>query len=401
MHFLFVSLSLGLVAFLIAMQTAYVITGNAVFERMVKFWGRLYVINYGVGIISGIVMEFQFGLNWSGLTAMFGDVFGGALALETLVAFFVEATLLGAWIFGWGVLGRKTHLALLWLIGITAYISAFWILTANAFLQHPVGHEVSGGRGRLVDFGALLNNPNLWDAFSHVVFVSLIVGSMFVAGVSAWHFIRRTEHVQVFGKSLRMALAVLPFAVFGTIHFGMLQVVVIGDTQPLKRAVIDADTAGAADLQAQMVARFGPGDYIPPDWVGTLFEVMLNGGFGLMLLSMLLAVLLIRSWVIRLRVPLYLLVALIPLPFALVVAGWLVREVGRQPWTVYQLLTTEQAMSDLPPAAVLGSFVAFTTVLLVLAAVNYTLIARFAGRGPQDDAFGTSLDAVAPAATTV
>ncbi|MFF4989369.1 cytochrome ubiquinol oxidase subunit I [Streptosporangium saharense] len=393
-HFLFVSLSLGLVVFVVAMETAYVVTGRALFERMTKFWGRLYVVNYGVGIIGGIVMELQLGLNWSGLTQAFGDAFGGALAMETLVAFFVEATLLGAWIFGWGVLGRKTHLVLIWLVAITAYVSAMWILAANAFLQHPIGDT------HLTGFGALLSNPNLWDAFLHVAAASLVVGSVFVAGVSAWHLIRRTEEATFFRRSLRMAVAVLPVGTFAAVHWGMLQILVITANQPMKLAVMEGDPARMANLQRQLTEAYGPGDYVPPQWIETAFQVMTQAGFGLVLLSVVLVVLLRRDWLIRLRVPLYALVAVIPVPFALVVLGRLVREVGRQPWTVYGLLSTREAVTDVPAGAVLVSFVATTLVMLALVVTGYWLIARLARRGPEDDAFGSRLETLEPVGTT-
>lgn len=394
-HFLFVALSLGLVLFVIAMETAYVVTGDAVFERMTKFWGRLYVVGYGLGVIGGIVVELQFGLNWSTLTTGFGDAFGGALALETLTAFFVESVLLGAWIFGWGVLGRKTHLALIWLVGVSAYASALWILAANAYLQHPVGTPDGGGR-YLAAFGALLRNPNLRDALLHVVFASLVVGSTFVAGVSAWHLLRRTDEASFFRRSLRMAVAALPAGTLATVHWGMLQLVVIEDTQPMKLAVIEGDRGGAAALRQQFAGVFGAGDYAPPGWVGVAYQVMLRAGFGLVLLSVVLVALLFRDRIVRLRVPLHVLVAAIPVPFALVVTGWLVREVGRQPWTVYGLLTTGRAVTSMSPGAALAVFLATTGVMTALAVTGYRLIARFARRGPEDGAFGTPLGQIEP-----
>ncbi|MEU7916028.1 cytochrome ubiquinol oxidase subunit I [Microbispora bryophytorum] len=384
-HFLFVTLSLGLVVFVIAMETAYVVTGNVMFERMTKFWGRLYVVNYGAGIIGGIVVELQFALNWSTLTKGFGDAFGGALALETLTAFFVESTLLGAWIFGWGVLGRKTHLVLIWLVGISAYVSALWILAANAFLQHPVGAPDAGGR-HLAGFGALLRNPSLRDALLHVVFASLIAGSVFVAGVSAWHLLRRSGEAAFFRRSLRMAVAVLPVGTFATVHWGMLQLVVIQDTQPMKLAVLEMT---------------GTGDYAPPEWVGVAYQVMLRTGFGLVLLSVALVALLFRDRIIRLRVPLCVLVAAIPVPFGLVVTGWLVREVGRQPWTVYGLLTTEQAVTSMSANVVLTTFLTTAGVMSVLAVAACRLIARLARRGPEDGAFGTPLGQAEPVGTAM
>ncbi|SDQ69884.1 cytochrome ubiquinol oxidase subunit I [Thermostaphylospora chromogena] len=394
-HFMFVSLTLSLVIYLAIMQTAWVVTGKSVYERAVKFWGRLYVVNYGLGLITGIVMEFQLGMGWSGLTTRFGDLLGPALAVETLVAFTLEVTLLGLWIFGWGTLGKKTHLVVIWLVALTAYASVLWILAANAFLQNPVGHQIRDGRAHLVDVGALLSNPSLWDAAAHVFFAALTVGSVFVAGISAYHFIKRTTETELFGKSLRLSLLLLPVAAYATVHYGMMQILVIGKTQPLKLALIEGASAQADALRDQLSEQIGPGHFLAPDWVTTLFSVMQGAGFALVLISTAGAILLIRNWVIRLRVPLYLLVALIPVPFAIVVVGWLVREIGRQPWTVYGQLLTAEAVSDLSPVSVTVSFPVFTLVLVTLAVLDYRLLAAYAKRGPQDDAFGARFDSTA------
>ncbi|GAA3114200.1 cytochrome ubiquinol oxidase subunit I [Nonomuraea salmonea] len=181
-HFLFVALTLGLATLLAVVQTTATISGKDVHLRMTRFWGQLYIINYAMGIVTGLVMEFQLGLSWSGLTNYAGDVFGSALAIETLVAFFVESTFLGLWIFGWNKLNRWAHLALIWVVTLTAYASAFWILVANGFLQNPVGHVVEGGRLRLTDFGAMVANPAAQAAFWHVLVGGLIVGGFFMAG---------------------------------------------------------------------------------------------------------------------------------------------------------------------------------------------------------------------------
>lgn len=391
-HFLFVTLSLGLVPFVAAMQTAWVVTGKPVYRRMTKFWGKIYVINYGLGIITGLVMEFQFGMSWSGVTKVTGNVFGAPLALETLVAFFLESTFLGLWLFGWNQLPKKVHLALIWLVGITAYLSTFWVLMANAFLQHPVGYEMRDGVGYLTDFGALMANPNLWDSLLHIVFAALLAGGLFVAGVSAWHFIKRTGETEVFRRSLRFGLAVAPIAAYAIIHFGFMQENVIEQNQPMKLATIYQDPAGIAAAQRDLAAQFGPGNYAPPSWISIPYQVMVNASFVLALTLSVFLVLLFRNWVVRIRVPLYLLVALIPVPFLLVIGGWLVREIGRQPWAVYGVVTTEKAVSEVSGSTVFISFVAFTAVLLVLAAIDYWLIARQVRRGPDDTVFGASLE---------
>src|SRR3954470_9573523 len=185
-HFLFVLLTLGLVTLVAVMQTRSTLGGRPVLERMTRFWGRIYVVNYALGIATGIVMEFQFGLNWSGLSTYAGDVFGAPLAIETLVAFFLESTFLGLWIFGFGRLPKWLHLALIWLVTLTAYASALFIMLANSSLQNPVGSRLEGGTLRLDDFGALFSNPALAASLPHVVSAAILTGGFFVVGVSAW-----------------------------------------------------------------------------------------------------------------------------------------------------------------------------------------------------------------------
>ncbi|MEU9507205.1 cytochrome ubiquinol oxidase subunit I [Micromonospora sp. NPDC048170] len=399
-HYLFVTLSLGLVLFVVAFQTLWTFRKDPVHERLTKFWGRLYVVNYGAGIIGGLVMEFQFGLNWAGLAHVTGNVLGGPIAIETLVAFFIEATFLGMWIFGWGRIPRLLHLGLIWVVAITAYVSAYWILAANAFLQHPVGHEIRDGVAFLTDFGALMRNPNLLDAVQHVVSAAVVTGALFVAGVSAWQLLRRTPDVIEFRRSLRFAVVALPIGVYPAIHFGFLQEVVIEQSQPGKLAAMYADPERTLRVQQELAARFGPGDWLPPDWVSVPYQIMMQTTFGLALLSIVLLVLLIRNWVVRLRVPLYLLVALIPVPFVLVICGWLVREVGRQPWAVYGVLSTEDAASPLSTGAAAASFTGFAVVLGGLVLLNIVLLGRFARRGIEDDALGMPLGATLGSSTS-
>ncbi|MEU4807055.1 cytochrome ubiquinol oxidase subunit I [Actinosynnema sp. NPDC023587] len=358
-HFLFVLLTLGLVTLVAVTQTRAALSGDPVHARMTRFWGRIYVVNYALGIATGIVVEFQFGLNWSGLSHYAGDVFGAPLAIETLVAFFLESTFLGLWIFGWDRLNRWVHLALIWLTALTAYASALWIMVANAFLQHPVGHEERDGVLRLVDFSALVANPLFTTAFGHVVLAALTVGGVFVTGVSAYHFVKRTTEVDFFRRSLRLGVVVTALATPALTGLGFAQFPVLARFQPTK--VADAG-AGA---------------------VGLGFMVQI--GFLLTLVSWATLPLLFRDWVVRLRFPLYLMVIGIPLPFVAAVGGWVFREMGRQPWLVYGLLRTEDAVSAVSRDAMLFSFVAFTAVFVVLAVADWVLIARLVRRGPVDE----------------
>ncbi|MGA4725935.1 cytochrome ubiquinol oxidase subunit I [Micromonospora taraxaci] len=382
-HFLFVVVTLGLVTLLVAMQTAWVLTGNPKWERLTRYWGQLYVINYVLGIATGIVMEFQFGLNWSGLSRYVGNVFGAPLAIETLVAFFLESTFLGMWIFGWHRLGKGVHLALLWGVAITAYASAFWIMVANSWLQNPVGYEVRDGIAHLTDFGALLTNPSLGMAFGHVVSAALLVGGMLMAAVSAWHLIRRTPDFALFRTSLRIGVVTSAFAITMVQGFGFAQFGPVRAVQPTK---FGQGPEGQA-LIAEWTTRFGPGDYTPPVLANVGLGFMILIGFTLGCVWFLLP-LLFRDWIIRLRFPLWLILLALPLPFVAVILGWIAREVGRQPWVAYGLLPTEQAVSPVGAPVMLTSLIGFSLLLGTLAVTNWVLLARHAARGAADPALG-------------
>ncbi|GGS72230.1 cytochrome ubiquinol oxidase subunit I [Planobispora rosea] len=384
-HFLFVALTLGLATLIAIMQTRATLTRSAVHERMTRFWGRLYVINYAMGIVTGLVMEFQLGMAWSGLTHFAGNVLGGSLAMETLVAFFVESTFLGLWIFGWDRLNRWAHLGVFWVVTLTAYASAYWVLVANGFMQNPVGAEVSGGVLRLTDAAAVLGNPTALTAFGHVLSASLVVGAFFVTGVSAYHLRRRTAEREFFRRSLRIGVftglpALLAVAAFGGAGFAFVQ--------PTKEALFEGDAAEVARLQAEAVTAHGSAaglaDHLPPMGLVQAGAILMFIAFVVMLVvavpSALLAlsrraVLGMRSWHV-------VLIAAIPLPFAAVLGGWVFREVGRQPWAVYGLLTTEEALSDLSPGVLRFSLTAFAVLFALLVAVNVWMLARNARRGP-------------------
>jgi cytochrome d ubiquinol oxidase subunit I len=392
-HFLFVLVTLGLVTLLVYLQTAWFVTRKPVYERLTRFWGTFYLVNYALGITTGIVMEFQFGLNWSGLSRYVGNVFGAPLALETLVAFFLESTLLGMWIFGWHRLRRGAHLALLYGVAITAYASAFWILVANAWLQHPVGYRVENGIAHLTDFGALLSNPAFGNAFGHVVSAALTTGGFLVAGISAWQLIRRTPDYEAFRKSLRIGVVTASIGVTLVIGFGFAQFGYLGDIQPTKLGSDEDKAAAAADF----AARFGgsPADYLPPTWVGAPLGFMILIAFALMWIWVFIPFF-YRDWIIRLKLPLYLLLIATPLPFVAAIFGWLVREVGRQPWVVYGLLRTEDAVTKTSGAVMLTSYIGFTVLLLGLAAADWVLLARVAHRGTADPALGRRPDEPLP-----
>jgi cytochrome d ubiquinol oxidase subunit I len=353
------------------LQTRWTRSGAPDLERMTKYWGNLYVINYALGIITGLVMEFQFGLNWSGLPHTVGNLFGAPLALETIIAFFAESTLLGLWILGWGRIPEKAHLALIWLVTLTAYFSTFFIMVANGFMQHPVGYATRNGTIVLKSWGALLTNSGMFYGLIHLVFGALTTGGFFIAGVSAYHLARNTGEKEFFRRSLWIGLILGGVASLATVGLGYAQYGYLKSAQPAKYATMTGKPVS------------GPA---PPDWISTPLNVML--GIGIILVAVALAAVLFREQFLRSRIVLWGLVVLIPLPFLALVCGWLVREVGRQPWIVYGLVRTTQAASPASTAAVLLSLIAFSAIYIALAAVDYQLIARAAKRGPRDDIFG-------------
>jgi len=378
-HFLFVLVTLGLVTLLVILQTAWAITGKDSYDRQTRFWGRLYVINYFLGIATGVVLELQFGLSWSGLSHYLGNVFGAPLVMETLVAFFLESTFLGLWIFGRGRLNKWVHTALIWLVALTAYLSVFWVMVANSFLQHPVGYQENpDGIIELTDFGALLGNANLLMALPHVVFAAVATGGFLMAGISSWHLIRNTAEYEFFRTSLRLGLVTAFVGAFFTMGFGYAQFASILDNQPTKLGDDAARQAAVADF----TARFGPDDYLPPVYanVGLGFMIMIG---TLLFLVGLFIPLLYKDLLIRAKVPLVLLILAIPWPFIASVLGWLMREGGRQPWAAYGLLKVSDAVSPgLNASQMMTGYWIFTAVLAVLALTNWALIARFAHRGP-------------------
>ncbi|MFI8293906.1 cytochrome ubiquinol oxidase subunit I [Streptomyces sp. NPDC085614] len=389
-HFLFVALTLGLATVVAVLQTVATIGRKPLHARMVRFWGQLYVINYAVGIVTGIVMEFQFGMSWSGLTHEAGNVLGASLAVETIVAFFVESTFLGLWIFGWNRLGRWAHLATIWVVTLTAYLSAYWILVSNGFLNHPVGHRTDDGELVLDDPVAVLTNPSALLAFGHVLAGALLTAGFFMAGVSAHHLFRRTAEGEFFGRSLRIGVFLAFPALMVTAVFGGLQFSALSTFQPMKSAVFGGKAAEIARVQADLTARYGPGDYVPSEaWTRGGGLVMLLC-FALMMYLTFAGVILacFKKAVLRFRLWHLALMAAVPLPYLAMIGGWVFREAGRQPWVVYGLLRTEDAVSDLSPTTMRISLAVFTTLFVLLLVLDAWLLVRHARRGPVDSGLG-------------
>ncbi len=427
-HFLFVPLTIGLALLMAIVETAWVRTRNPVYLRTVKFWGKLFLINFAIGVATGIVQEFQFGMNWSSYSRFVGDVFGAPLAMEGLVAFFLESTFLGLWIFGWDRLSPRLHAACMWLVSAGTIASAYFILAANSFMQHPVGIEVDSatGRPRLTDIGAVLFQPLQLVTFGHVLAACLLTGAVVMTGVSAY-FLARRRDVDVFRPSLRLGLVGVVIGSLAVIVSGDVQGRVMTDVQPMKMAAAEAlyDTTshaslsllsigtldgsretfavrvpgllsfmatggvkgtveGINDIQQQYQQRFGPGDYRPniPVTYWT-FRAMMGIGFALLAVG--LAGLWLtrrrrlpdRAWVWRLAT------LAIVLPFVGNSVGWIFTEMGRQPWTVFGLFTTSESVSPtVTGGEVLTSLVVFTGLYAVLAVINLRLMARHAKAGP-------------------
>ncbi len=248
-HFLFVPLTLGLSVLIAIMETKYVRTGDEVYLRMTKFWGKLFLINFAVGVVTGITLEFQFGTNWSRYSAYVGDIFGSLLAIEASVAFFLESTLIGVWVFGWKKLSKKAHATVMWLVAASGNISAIWILTANGWMQHPTGFTIRNGRAELVDFTAVVFNKFAILEIFHTVPAAFLLSAFFVMGISAYHLLKKQE-IDFFTKSFRMALIFgLIFSIFTAIE-GDMHGVHVAHTQPAKLAAMEAhwETATRAPL---------------------------------------------------------------------------------------------------------------------------------------------------------
>ncbi|MEU4044034.1 cytochrome ubiquinol oxidase subunit I [Streptomyces antibioticus] len=387
-HFLFVSLTLGLATVLAVLQTRATLRGGQpVHLRMVRFWGRLYVINYAVGIVTGLVMEFQFGLAWSGLGGYAGDVFGSSLALETVLAFFVESTFLALWMLGWGRFDKWVHLGVLWVVTLTAYLSAYWVLVTNGFLNRPVGHA-QGPDGRLVlsDTSALLTNPNALLALGHILGGALLTAAVFMAGVSAYHLRRRTaDEDGLLRRSLRVGVFTALPALLLTVAFGGMQFGEIEEWHPLKAAVFDEDKAEVARLQAEMVREFSPGNYVPPETLTRGAGLVMLMVFGVLTLAVLVSLVLVsvRRWAVGSRRWHLVLMTLVPLPFVAMTAGWVFREAGRQPWVVYGLLRTEDAVSHVTAGRMWLSLAVFVPLFAVLIVGNWWVLLRAVRQGPQ------------------
>lgn len=425
-HFFFVPLTLGLSVITAVMETLYVRSGEETYRRMTKFWGNLFLINFAMGVVTGIVMEFQFGMNWAAYSRFVGDIFGAPLAIEALLAFFLESVFLGVWIFGWEKLSKGAHLAAIWLVALGSNISALWILIANSFMQHPVGYVVENGRAVMNDFGALVGNPYVWTQFPHTVLSGFATAAFFVLGISAYHLLRRRE-MDFFRRSFQIASIFGTLAIFLTILVGHSQGQRMMETQPMKMAAAEAlwtsenpasfslftigneaelkdvfsiripyllsilaynqptgEVKGIRDLQAEYEQTYGPGTYFPS--IITMywsFRIMVGLGFLMMLMAFLALLPTLRGRPISQSPWVKFFPLAIALPYLSNSSGWIFTEMGRQPWVVYGLMKTEDAFSPtLTPGMVLTTLVVFTLVYAALIVADVYLLRKFAKAGP-------------------
>ncbi len=432
-HFFFVPLTLGLSLLVAVMETLYVRTGDETYQRMTKFWGKLFLINFAMGVVTGIVQEFQFGMNWSEYSRFVGDIFGAPLAIEATLAFFLESTFLGVWVFGWDKLSKTMHATAIWLVAISSNLSAIWILIANSFMQQPAGMALEGGKallqdGHLVmnDFWGLVFNSNLFYQYPHVLFSALTTASFFMLGISAYHLLRKNE-VEAFQRSFQIAAVVGIVAALMVAFNGHAQAQHMVQTQPMKMAAAEAlwegedpasfsvltigdlsgsrevwslrlpgllsllsynqlngRVAGMNDLQAQYEAQYGAGSYIPPAFITYwTFRAMVGSGMAMIALAAFALFFMVRGgnytrWPVALKwMPLA-----IVFPYLANSAGWMLTEVGRFPWVVFGLLKLDDAVSVVVSAGALWvTLIGYVLVYGLLMAATAYLMVKHAKRG--------------------
>lgn len=428
-HFFFVPLTIGLGFYLAIMETFYVKTGNEKYKKMVKYWGKLFLINFAMGVVTGLVQEFQFGMNWSNYSRYVGDIFGVPLAIEALLAFFLESTFLGIWVFGWEKVSKKIHLLSIWIVSIATMISAFWILTANSFMHEPVGYTLNNGRAEMTSFTDLITNPHLWVQFPHTIFAALCTGAFFILGISAYHVIKKnnTEWVK---SSLKMGIIMALVSSFLVALMGDLQGKYLVKNLPMKMAAAEAlwetedpaplavvaiadeenkknsfeisvpkllsfmsynsftgEVKGINDIQAEYEKKYGPGNYIPQVNLSFYsFRLMVGAGMLMILIGLLGLYFYKKGTIYNKKTLLKLMLLSIALPYLANSSGWILTEVSRAPWIVFGLLKIENAVSPTVSLSyVVTSLVSFALVYTVLAIIDVTLMVKFAKVRPEEE----------------
>jgi cytochrome bd ubiquinol oxidase subunit I len=419
-HFLFVPLTLGISWLIAWWEIRYVRTNDATYLRMARFWGKLFLINFALGVVTGITMEFQFGMNWAEYSKVVGDIFGAPLAIEATAAFFLESTFIGLWALGWRKVSKKTHALAIVIVAFGTNLSALWICLANGWMQAPVGYAMRNGRAEMTDFSALVFNPYGWLIFAHTVAAGFVCAGFFVMAVSAWHLLRKNE-AELFTRSFRTAAV---FALSASVMVALLgdqQGVNVAKLQPAKLAAMEShwDTRAGApytvlawpdsknernvfelikipkglslmsfhkgSAEVKGLKDF-PAEERPPVWPTFLsFKLMVGLGMVFLLLSFL-------GWrkARRGRLEsspgfLKIMIYALPLPYLAILLGWVVAEVGRQPWLVYGVLKTSEGVSrTLSTGQLVFSLVGFSVLYGALAVVDVFLLAKYARKGPEE-----------------
>lgn len=415
-HFLFVPLTLGLSILVAYMETQYVRTGDKTYLRMTKFWGHLFLINFALGVVTGITLEFQFGTNWSRYSAFVGDIFGSLLAIEATAAFFLESTFIGIWIFGWKKLSPKAHAAVMWIVAAAGNLSAIWILTANGWMQHPVGYTIRNGRAELTDFAAVIFNKFSLLEFFHMVPAAMVLAAFFVMGISAYHLLKK-QHIDFFTRSFRIGIVAGLISSIAVAASGDMHGVHVSEVQPIKLAAMEShwDTTTMAPIHmfaipdeknGKNIVEIGsipgllsflafhdfghevkglndfPKEEHPPVLLTFVaFRTMV--GLGTLFILLTAVGWLLRNRLVESKKFLTIMLWSIPLPYIAIEMGWVLAEVGRQPWIVYGLMKTSDAASPVTGSQVLVSLIGFILIYGLLGAAGFYLIARDAKKGPE------------------
>ena len=440
-HFLFVPLTLGLAPLVATMQTLWHRTNNDAWLRLTRFFGTLLLINFAIGVATGLVQEFQFGMSWAAYSDFVGGVFGAPLAIEGLAAFMLEATFLGLWIFGWDRLSPRVHLATIWIAAAATWLSAYLILVANSWMQHPVGYEIVDGKAQLTSLGALLSNGFALTAWLHTILAGLIFGSIAMLGISCWHFLRG-RNVELFRRAAMLALIVAVPATLIQLSVGNRFGAAVTSAQGMKIAAseaqwdtckpcgfsvfqiggftkedpdpsfaitipkllswmatgsFDGEVQGLNQIQAQEEKQFGPGNYMPP--VRLMYwamRTMAMLGVAMFLVAAVGAWLYRKRRLEKARWFHWIAIVAIAFPYIAATAGWILTEVGRQPWIVQDLLKTTDAISpNLSTATVATSLSVFALLYAALGVVDFVLMRRYARVDPPQVGEGDGLGATA------
>ncbi len=417
-HYLFPPLTIGLAWLMAIMESLFHRTGDKLYEQMARFWTKLFAITFAVGVATGIVMEFQFGTNWSIYSKYVGDVFGSALAAEGIFAFFLESGFLAVLVFGWDRVTPKVHLVSTWMVTLGATFSAVWIVVANSWQQTPAGFHIVNGRAEITNFWEVVFNPSAMHRLNHVLFGALILGAFFVMSISAWYLLH--GRYPAFAKrSFTVALIVGFLACWAELGSGHLQADKVAKTQPPKLAAFEGhfkSTEGGTPLYlfgwADQAAKKTTGMYVPGglsflihqdfttpvkaldqfpenEWppVNLSFQtyhVMVGAGMFMIGMTTLALLLLWRGRLFDQRWLLWLFVPAILVPYAANQTGWMAAEVGRQPWIVWGLLKTGDAFSPAVSAGqVFGSLLMFGVIYGMLFMVWIHVLNDKIQRGPE------------------